>query len=198
VAANLAIVLAQSRNRTLLVDADFRNGRLHELFGFSNTQGLTNILKEKRPDLTSEVLSKPAGLPDLYVLTKGSGAAAAPGLLYGDYLEQYFKTLRSQFENIIIDTPPAMDFADVRLLARIADGVALVIRFGTDEKEIEAVSERFSLDHSLILGTIVNTLPSTTPSPAPEAGSPKNRQRLGPLTIFGSASASNLQSNELV
>ncbi len=121
-AANLAIVFSQLGQRTLLIDADLRKPRQHKLFNLHSVYGTSDMLAE-RTDRTS--LTKISELPNLSVLPAGT-IAPNPAELISRGFKSCLKHLQSQFDVILIDTPPANQCMDVQIIVSFC-GVALLL-----------------------------------------------------------------------
>ena len=158
ITTNLAIAMAEVRGNVLVIDADLRRPRLHDLFGISNERGLAELLKD--PGLSEEAIAKSiqqTRVPGLSVLTSGAPTLTAANLLHSPNLSELFAKLKIQFDMVLIDTPPMLHMADARLVGRVADAVVLVARAGqTTRDAILAAYQRFSEDRIRVLGTILN------------------------------------------
>jgi capsular exopolysaccharide synthesis family protein len=158
VTTNLAIAMAEVRGRVLLIDADLRRPRLHNLFGLENNFGLADLLKA--PILLDEAIAmviQPTAVPGLSVMTSGSPTLSAANLLHSANLGELFAKLKQQYDMVLVDTPPMLQMADARLVGRYADAVVLVARAGhTTRDAILAANQRFSEDRIRVLGTILN------------------------------------------
>jgi capsular exopolysaccharide synthesis family protein len=123
--ANLAITMALSGSRVLLVDADLRKGRLHNQFGLPSTQGLNEVLLQELPwDQT--VHATP--IPTLSLLPRGSVSRNPGEMFLSQKMRDLLKELSSQFDYVIIDTAPVMAADDVTSLSPHVEGVIFVIR----------------------------------------------------------------------
>lgn len=159
VASNFAIALAQTNHRVLLVDGDLRRPRLHKIFNLSNQRGFSDLLREDTPceKYPVEQLCEPTEIPGLSVLPAGPDAASATHFVYSRRAAEILDRLRSEFDHLIIDTPP-LSLADARGLGRMADGVALVIRADQTSPETAAAAlRRLADDGTWVLGTILNS-----------------------------------------
>jgi polysaccharide biosynthesis transport protein len=157
VVSNLGIAVAEVNHKVLLIDADLRRPRMHEIFGLKNDVGLSDMLRIKDTDPLPEGIIQETGVPDLYVLTSGSKSSAATSLLYSNRVPEVLSRLREQFETIIVDTPPMLQIPDARVLGRMVDQVILVVRVGkTTRDAAQAACQRFAEDGTKVLGTILN------------------------------------------
>lgn len=123
-AANLAIVFCQVGEKTLLVDADMRHPRQHELFQLDPSVGLSSVLSG-RASWNAAIRQIP-DLVDLWVLPAGPKPPNPQELLARGAFNQRIRELREDYDVIILDTPEAQGIADVHIVAAAA-GAALVI-----------------------------------------------------------------------
>jgi polysaccharide biosynthesis transport protein len=159
VACNLGIVMAQLHNRVLVIDADLRNPRIHKVFDLENEFGLSTILSRPTFNAQSNLEIMPTFVPGLFVLPGGPATPVAANLLHSTQLLEILNTLRTQFDTIIIDTPPCLLATDARVVGRLSDAVLLVVRAGrTPWEEAQAVVQQFELDRTRVLGTVLNDL----------------------------------------
>jgi succinoglycan biosynthesis transport protein ExoP len=159
VSSNLAIALAEIKHRVLLIDGDLRRPRLHDIFDVANTTGLSDLLCEKESilDLPVEQLVQKTSIPNLFLIPSGPGPDGIFNHLYSPRVVRLLDRLREDFDHVIIDAPPTLEFADARVLARSSDGIILVFRANqTDRRTALAVVEQLMRDRIPILGTILN------------------------------------------
>jgi len=123
-AANLAIVFSQLGQRTLLIDADLRHPRQHELFKLQGSYGLSDMLAG-RADLTA--VTRITAFRDLSVLPAGT-MPPNPVELISRGLKSCLQQLQSQFDVILIDTPSAEQGIDMQIIASQCGGSLLVAR----------------------------------------------------------------------
>ena len=157
VVSNLAIAMAEIRRRVLIIDADMRRPRMHQLFDLSNDFGLSTLLRDTQNDENPIDAIQETRIPGLFVLSSGPATSSAANLLYSQRLPELLARLRSEFDMVLIDTPPSLQLTDARVLARITDGVVFVARVGqTTVDATVALHKRFWEDHTRILGTVLN------------------------------------------
>lgn len=134
-AANLAIVMAQSGRRTLLLDADLRRPQVHTLFGMDRGPGLADHLRE---GADSPLSLQRTVEPHLYALPAGSPVGNPSELLGSPAFRNLMLALRDHFDYIVVDTPPVLAATDATLLSTQCDGTVMVTRAGaTMEAELD-------------------------------------------------------------
>jgi polysaccharide biosynthesis transport protein len=156
--ANLGISLAEIGRRVLLIDGDLRRPRLGKLFGLQFASGLSDaLLDEGRGTVTLDSVVRPSTVPGLSILPGGSEPANISKLLHSTYLDSLIELARSEYDFVLIDSPPMMGMADARLLSRNADGVILISRAGeTSPDQLGEARERLADDGTPVIGTILN------------------------------------------
>lgn len=143
-AANLAIVFSQLGERTLLIDADLRNPSQHELFKLENSQGLSTILAGRSG---LQAIQRIKNFVDLSVLTAGATPPNPQELLGRPAFTELLSSLNESFDVILIDTPPAIDFADAQMISTRAGAAMIVVR--KSFSSIELIRQQVeSLTHS--------------------------------------------------
>jgi len=122
-AANLAVVLAQLGGRTLLVDADMRSPRQHEVFKLENRAGLSGILSGRAD---SHVIQQVAAVPSLFVLPVGVTPPNPLELVERPAFGLLMRELVDKFDHVVVDTPAAVNGADASVIAARC-GAAIII-----------------------------------------------------------------------
>ena len=122
-AANLAVTLAQLGGRTLLVDADLRAPRQHEVFNVRNEAGLSGILAGRAE---AQVVQQIVGVPSLFILPVGVTPPNPVELVERPAFALLIRELVSKFDHVIVDTPAASSGSDASVIAARC-GSALVV-----------------------------------------------------------------------
>lgn len=166
-AANLALTMAQEfQRRVLLMDADLRRPRAHELLGLTEGAGLADVLMGA-VDLNEAIVSLKEHR--LAVLPAGIPPSHPAELLSSSAMRRLMDTLRQRFDRIVIDLPPVAPLADVHILAPLLDGVVLIVRAGvTPKPAIERALSGF--DRAKVLGLVLNEAGTGTGSGYQEYG----------------------------
>ena len=153
VAANLAVVFSQLGQRTLLVDADLRDPRQHELFGVSNSAGLSTVLAS-RCDLT--VVQRVSGLLDLSLLTAGPIPPNPAELLERDTFADLTEQMSANYDVVLFDTAAMDRCIDASPVAARAGAAIIVLRrYRARAKAVQALMS--ALGGVEILGTVLNS-----------------------------------------
>lgn len=162
-AANLAVTLAQSGHRTLLVDADLRRPVQHTLWGLSNDRGLTSVMLDA--GLLTALPVQAASVEGLSVLTCGPQPPNPADLIISKQMDQLIDALRARADYVIFDAPPVLAVTDAPLLASKLDGLLLVVRAGITRRDhAERAKEILDRAHVRILGVVLNNAPKDTTS----------------------------------
>ncbi len=159
VTSNLAVSFAEIHHRVLVIDADLRRPRLHEVFNVPNRWGLTNLLQrsESLQSCPFESMARETAVPGLYVLPSGPAVPSATSLLHSRRTAELLDRVKREFDTVLIDTPPVLDVADARVLGPLSNGVILVVRAGSTKRDAAGMSaERICRDGGRLLGAILN------------------------------------------
>jgi succinoglycan biosynthesis transport protein ExoP len=124
VASNLAISLAQTGQRVLLIDADMRKPKAHEIFELKQEPGLSNVMVGSAK--ASDAVRKTT-IAGLWALAAGRTPPNPAELLGSTRFREFLTSLKQHFDWIIIDTPPVMAVTDSVLVAHHASGVIFVV-----------------------------------------------------------------------
>lgn len=154
VAANLAVSLAQTGQRVLLIDADMRKPRQHELFTIPQDPGLSNLLVGKAR--TNDAVAK-SSLANLRVMTSGPNPPNPAELLGSARFRELLKALRELFDWIVIDSPPVMAVTDASVIGHLATGVVFVVGCERVNRHAARTAvEQLLTARATILGCVLN------------------------------------------
>ena len=135
-AANVALSLAQTGARVLVLDADMRSPRIHTTFDIANVAGLSTALSRdvSEQDILALIdLQEDTGL---YVMSSGPIPPNPAELLGSVQMKKLLQTLSANFDHIVIDSPPIANITDGVLLAALVDGVVLVVHGGHSSRDL--------------------------------------------------------------
>lgn len=155
ISSNLALSFAESGVRTLLIDGDLRRGELAKTFGLPSKPGLLEYLEGTA--LIAEVLHPAAAHPNLVVMPAGARKRRAPELLATARLTQLISQMSTEYDVVIVDSPPLGAGFDAFALAAATGNMALVLRAGvTDRKMAEAKMAVVDTLPVRVMGAILN------------------------------------------
>lgn len=154
VAANLAILMAQLGEPTLLVDANLRSPRQHTLFGLKPAVGLADLLRNR--DVHDEAIVPIPAIENLHVLCAGAVPPNPQELVTRTPFIYLMKTLPERFRAVIVATPPALDCADAQVIADRTQGCLLVTRrHRTRVVDVERVKEQLRSGNTMLVGGVI-------------------------------------------
>jgi polysaccharide biosynthesis transport protein len=155
-AINIAITLAQTGEKVILLDCDMRNPRVHRVIGLENTVGMSTFLSGNS-DLSS--LIQQSEIPNLFAVSAGRVPPNPAELLGSARMKQGLTLLDEYFDHIVIDSPPVLSVTDARIIGSLVDGVVLVVKGGETPKEAVQRTKRLLQEvHAHILGTLLNNV----------------------------------------
>jgi len=161
---NLGAAFAEIGRRVLLIDADFRKPRLHDVFSVPNDRGLLNLLSGDEGSLDPLDLVRETGTERLSILPAGMTSHPLSTLIHSERLGTLLNRLRSQYDLILIDSAPLLLVPESRVLARSADALVLVLRAGVTTVDVAVAARRRATEDQVpLIGTILNDWkPETT------------------------------------
>ncbi len=163
-ATSLAITLAQSGKRVLLVDGDLRRPRVHKIFGVRPPVGLSSVLIGEAT-LEEAVLDTP--VPNLQVLVCGPVPPNPVELIHSQRMTDLLAHLRKSFDRVIFDSPPITAVTDALALGPQLDGVVLVVRSRYTRRDQGAAVVRQLRDlGSHVVGVVLNAIDLREGSPS--------------------------------
>jgi non-specific protein-tyrosine kinase len=156
--ANLAVTMAQSERRTVLVEADLRRPGLHEIFGIANDRGLTTMIVEEAA-LDDPPLVE-TGVDNLWLLPSGPLPPNPADLLGSRKMEQAIAALKSRADVILFNASPVVAVTDAAVLGTKVDGVLLVVSAGRTRRDhAQRAKDLLERVHVRIVGTVLNNAP---------------------------------------
>jgi tyrosine-protein kinase Etk/Wzc len=154
VSSNMALAFAYAHHRTLLVDADLRRGALHRVLNLSRRPGLTDFLAG---DVAPERILQKTTYPSLDFIASGSRRRDAPELMGSPRMTDLMSQARSNYEVIVLDTPPLGAGVDAFALGMLAGNVLMVLRLGSTDRDVaEAKLDILRRLPVRLLGAVLN------------------------------------------
>ncbi|MDP9159536.1 MAG: polysaccharide biosynthesis tyrosine autokinase, partial [Acidobacteriota bacterium] len=161
ISANTAIVLAQKGSRVLLVDADLRRPGLAQMLNLPSLPGLSTILSgvDKQPQFLTPIPE----VPTLTLLPAGPIPPNPAELLGSEGMKFWLARWKSEFDHIVIDSPPCLSVTDAVILSVEADKVILVARSGMATRAtLRRASELLRHVNADVMGVVLNCLDSNS------------------------------------
>jgi non-specific protein-tyrosine kinase len=154
--ANLAVTMAQSGRKTILVDCDLRRPSLHTLFDLRAEPGLTNIILDDEADLPLQETS----VENLWLLASGPKPPNPADLLGSKKIDNLLQKLSEKADFILFDAPPVIAVTDAAVLGAKVDGVLLVINAGQTRRDhAERAKELLEKAKVRIIGAALTNAP---------------------------------------
>ena len=155
ISSNLAVSFAQAGARVLLVDCDLRKGRLHKIFGLTNTEGLSNLLASDLRGLSKYI--RPTKTNNLDVITCGTYPPNPSELLASQKNKRLIKILQEHYDIVIFDGVPLAGLADSVILSSLVDETLVVVRDGfTAKTDLAYAKESLDKVGARIAGVVFN------------------------------------------
>ncbi|EMF0877121.1 polysaccharide biosynthesis tyrosine autokinase [Acinetobacter baumannii] len=156
ISTNLATIFAQGNKRVLLIDADMRRGYMHKYFDVDVKPGLSELLSGQA-DL-QKVLHK-TQVANLDVITRGKSPTNPSEILSSNQFKELLEQLQSQYDHIIIDTPPVLAVTDGIIISQYTGVNLIVARYAQSQmKELELTVNRFEQAGVKVNGFILNDI----------------------------------------
>jgi len=155
---NLAVAVAQTGKRVVVVDADLRRPSVHRfLGGVQKEPGLSNFLADAAADLADIV--RPAQEEGIDVIPSGATPPNPAELLGSAKMGSLLNRLKTEYDTVLVDSPPLLLVADGALTATQVDGVVVVVDgFGTRSSALQAALDTLRQAQAHVLGVIINKL----------------------------------------
>lgn len=160
-AANLAVAMAQTGKRVLLVDADLRKPTLHRFFRRTNTRGLTTALLRHGGDHLADHVTA-TDIDQLALLSAGPLLPNAINYLGSAQMEQLVAECTASYDLVIFDTPALLGVVDGQLVAGMCDAAVLIVRSGvTREGQLQKAAVELIDSGAVMLGAVLNDAPQS-------------------------------------
>ncbi|HBV1775086.1 TPA: polysaccharide biosynthesis tyrosine autokinase, partial [Klebsiella pneumoniae] len=154
VSSNLAAIISQSGKRVLFIDADLRKGYTHKLFGTDNNHGLSDWLSARDP---MDKIIKHLPTIGIDFISRGTVPPNPAELLMHSRLKEVLSWASSNYDLVIVDTPPILAVTDAAIISKYVGTSLIVARFEQNTvKEMEVCIKRFEQAGATIKGCILN------------------------------------------
>lgn len=153
--ANLAVTIAQSGKRVVLVDADLRRPTQHTIFGLKSIPGLTDMVRDD--SLLANPPTQDTGVQNLKVLTSGQQPPNPAEILGSKRLSEILAALLENADMVLFDAPPLLAVTDAAVLASRVDGVLLVVSAGKTKREnARKAQSQLEKINARVIGAVLN------------------------------------------
>jgi protein-tyrosine kinase len=155
VAANLAVAFAQLGERTLLIDANFRNPSQHRIFGLKPEHGLSSLLANRCA--ATDALTPVPGFRSLSVICAGATPPNPQELLSRVTFSYLAETAPAAFDIVIVDAPPVLEYGDARIIGARMEGCLLTARRHTSlMSDVRVAKELLASSNVVVVGAVLN------------------------------------------
>jgi capsular exopolysaccharide synthesis family protein len=155
--ANLAVTMAQTGKKVILVDCDLRRPSQHEIFNVRNNSGLSDLMRDESMLTNPPLQDTPVA--NLKLLTSGQLPPNPSELLGSRRMDEIIAALLTRAELVLFDAPPIIAVTDAALLSAKVDGVLLIISAGKTKREharkAQALLEKVN---ARLIGTVLNNV----------------------------------------
>jgi capsular exopolysaccharide synthesis family protein len=131
---NLAITIAQSDKKVLLIDGDLRKSKIHKVFKLNSFPGLTDAIYEKLS--LSDIVQHIESVPGLDILVSGKSTPKPAELLGSDSFKKLLNEAKNLYDIIIIDSPPVLTVSDTVIISQLVNGVLLIVAAKETNKDV--------------------------------------------------------------
>ena len=151
--SNVAYLLSKKGLKTILVDVDLRKPKVHRIYDVENNSGLTDVLAERE---TLEKAIKKEKKLGFDVLTSGEKTTAVTNLIESKKMLNLIEKLKSEYDYVLIDSPPVINVADALYISKFTDAVVFVVSQKITKKSValEAI-KILNLNQVNIIGTVL-------------------------------------------
>jgi capsular exopolysaccharide synthesis family protein len=154
VACSIAISMAQSGQRVVLVDCDLRRPKLHRLFDRAGDAGVTNVLVG---DAIIDEVALPTQVDNMYAIPAGPTPPNPADLLHSERFRTFIEELSERFDRVVIDSPPVAAVADSAIISTLVDGCVFVVRAFSTTRQLSKQGLRSLTDvDAPVVGVVLN------------------------------------------
>lgn len=159
---NLALALARTGKRVLLIDGDLHRPTTHRVLGINADVGLSNVLLGNAPweEAIKQVRTEDGEVvQNLFVLPSGADTENPSELLGSDGMRQLLETCRARYDWVIVDTPPILFVSDACAFSAMCDGVIMVVKSGVNTRTVlNRAREQLENVNARIIGSVLNCM----------------------------------------
>jgi|SRR5581483_12368286 len=155
--ANLAVTIAQSGKRVILVDADLRRPTQNQIFGLKNNVGLSDMVRDDA--LLADPPLQETTVPNLKVLTSGQLPPNPAEILGSKRMSEILAALQERADIVLFDAPPVLAVTDAAVLSNKVDGVLLILSAGKTKREnAKKAQAQLEKVNARVIGAVLNNV----------------------------------------
>lgn len=159
VSTNLAIVMADAGKKVLLIDGDLRRGAMHKLMRTSRNNGLSELISQS---LQTKQAIRPIPATDVDFIPTGEIPPNPSELLLHERFSKLLELASSQYDFVIVDSPPVLAATDAAIIGRLASVTLMVVKSGAHPlRELEQSIKKLTQAGVNLKGIIFNDIPET-------------------------------------
>ena len=156
ISSNLAVAFAQTNMNVLIIDCDLRKGRLHKIFGVDNSKGLSNLLVEFDLDNISKYI-KETKAKNVHIIPTGLMPPNPLEMLSSKRFNKLLKALETEFDLVILDSPPVNIVSDAVVLSKnVSKSVVVSAAKKTTLKQLELTTKQIENASGVKPGVVLN------------------------------------------
>ncbi|HBC45941.1 MAG TPA: hypothetical protein DEO84_03265 [candidate division Zixibacteria bacterium] len=158
----LAITIAElTKLKVALVDFDMRRPRIAQYFDLENENGVADVLTGK---LSLKAVSRKTTVPNLTVVPAGRLDVLPTDVLEHERVSNFFQELKFYFDQVIVDSPPVIPVSDPMLISEHVDGVIMVVRGGSTQREVVSRASNLLINAKInVIGVVLNDYEEVLP-----------------------------------
>ncbi len=162
--ANLAVILASLEgSRTLLIDADLRHPKLHEIFKVQGGPGLSELLQGT---FTLDAVIQATQVRNLQIISSGNTPQGSAELFHSPRLAEAIGTLKTRYDVLLFDSPPVIPYTDAIILAGYVEGILLVVKARETRREVvRRAKGLLNQSEEKCIGVVLNSIEYVIPRP---------------------------------
>lgn len=161
ISANLAITMALSGARTLLIDGDLRRGAIREAFGITSKEGFAEVLKQ---EVNWREVVVPTSYPSLFILPRGKIVSQPSEHLLRESTDTFLREIYNHYDYIVIDSSPVLAADDTTSLAPKIDATLFVVRLSSTSARLTRKSLELLYNRQVnVPGVILNYVDTSLP-----------------------------------
>ena len=162
--ANLAVILsAIEGNRTLLIDADLRHPKLHEIFGVAGGPGLSELLQGTA---ALDAIIRTTRIGNLQMIPGGNTLQGSAELFHSPRFAEAIGALKARYDFLLFDSPPVIPYTDAVILAGYVEGILLVVKARETRREVvRRAKGLLNQSENKFIGVVLNSVEYVIPQP---------------------------------